>query len=291
MIFIGSFVDGGDWLFYAYKKGGTLFSMSELLEFLNKAKATNETISALVECVSIADALKTKARHTDENQLHHIVEAMESLYKDFKKRTCVIKQDITRMKEENSQHLDKYGFDRSFATRNSFMQNLLRRLSLVIQDFGRVQGGFASNQKERLKEQYLIANPQATEKELHYLGEKEKGKLLLQSAFTLGNKKAKEALILAEERRNSLEALLEGISDLKDLTDDFSAIIRNDTCEMDRIHVGVNYANVQTDTSCKLITNTTNRKIKIFKAKKTTTLIFVAMLFAILFLLIFKIAH
>ncbi|EIJ89707.1 hypothetical protein NEPAR06_1380 [Nematocida parisii] len=265
--------------------------MSELLDFLNKAKATNETISALVECVSIADALKKKARHTEEEKLHQICEAMENLYKDFKKRTSAIKQDLNKMKEENNRHLDRYGFDRSFATRNSFMQNLLRRLSLVIQDFGRVQGGFATNQKERLKEQYLIANPDATATELNHLEEKEKGKLILQSAFTLGNKTAKEALLLAEKRRTSLEILLEGITDLKDLADDFSAIIRNDTCEMDKIHMGVNYANVQTGTAHKLINKTTKRKIRLFKAKKTTTLLGIIILFVILFLLIFKIAH
>lgn len=265
--------------------------MSELLEFLNRAKGANETISALFECVSVADALKSKARQTDEAHLQEIAEAMDNLYKDFKTRTYIIKSDLSRMKEENDIHLDKYGFDRGYTTRNNFVQNMIRRLTLVVHDFGRVQGGFASAQKERLKEQYLIANPEATEEELSTLEEKTKGKVLLQTAFTLGNKTAKEALILAEKRRTSIESLLEGISDLKDLADDFSGIISNDTCGVDRIHVGVNYAKTQAKTAHGLITKSAHRKIQIRKAKKTVTILLMLILFSLFLLLIHKMTH
>ncbi|KAH9386196.1 uncharacterized protein NEMAJ01_1092 [Nematocida major] len=265
--------------------------MSELLEFLNKAKTTNETISGLFECVSVADALRSKTRQTDERQQLQISEAMENLCKDFKSRTFVIKKDLDKMKAENEGHLDRYGFDRGFSTRNNFLQNLARRLTLVMQDFGRVQSGFASIQKERLREQYLIANPHATETELKSLEEKEKGKVLLQSAFTLGNKTVKEALLLAEKRRTSIEALLDGISDLKDLADDFSGIVRDNSCAMDRVHLGVNAANVQAKTAHVIIKNSSKRTIQMQKAKKSLTLFCTFALFVFVLFMVCKLTH
>ncbi|KAI5191292.1 syntaxin 1B/2/3, partial [Nematocida minor] len=274
-----------------YKRGEIFCSMSELLEFLNRAKTTNETISGLFECVTVADALKNKARMTEESQLQQIAEAMENLYKDFKVRASSIREELEKMKKENDVHLDRHGFDRGFATRNNFMQNLLRRLSLVIQDFGRVQGGFAVSQKERMREQYLIAMPEATEEELSSLDEKEKAKVLLQSAFTLGSKTAKEALILAEKRRSSIENILEGISELKDLADDFSTIVRIDSCDMDKVHLGVQCANTQAKSAHTVINKSSRRKIRIKKAKKTATLFLALLSFTILLIVVCRIAN
>lgn len=246
--------------------------MSELLEFLNRAKTTNETISELFECVSIADALRSKGWAEEEKNQQHVAEAMETLYKDFKTRVSYIKEEINRMKEENNAHLNKYGFDKGFSTRNNFMQNLIKRLSLVIQDFGRVQSGFVATQKERLKEQYLIAIPHASHEELSALEENDKSKILLQSAFTLGSKTEKEALFIAEKRRNTIENILETISDLKDLSDDFSAIVRIDACEVDRVNLGMVYAKSHASSAHKIINSSAKRSIRARKAKRAGTI-------------------
>lgn len=265
--------------------------MSELLEFLNRAKTTNETISGLFECVSVADALRNKARISEEKNQQHIEDAMDYLYKDFKKRASIIKTEINRMKEENDAYLNRYGFDRGFVARNNFMQNLAKRLSLVIQDFGKVQGGFVVTQKERLREQYLIAIPNATDEEIVALDEKGKSKLLLQSAFTLGSKTEKEALLIAEKRRNTIENILESISDLKDLSDDFSDILRTDACEMDRVNLGMVYAKTNANNAHKIINKSARRKINIRKAKKAGTLLLLFLSVTTMFFLLLKLTR
>ncbi|KAI5180344.1 hypothetical protein NEOKW01_0648 [Nematocida sp. AWRm80] len=263
--------------------------MTALLEFLNKAKETNNTITSLSECVQLANALKVESSITDDQQSTELAMAMMNLHQDFKARADNIKRGIAQMKQENQEHLEKYGPDRNFAARTTYLQSLIRRLGNVVEDFRRVQNGFAEKQKERLKSQYLIAKPNATQEELMQLDEKEKARPLLQAIFTIGDKTAKEVIIQAEKRRSTIESILKGIADLKELSDDFVAFITSTNLDVDRINTEVKQSHLDTKIAHTVIQKNIHRRIRIKKAKRAMSLTGIIILGFIIVYLICKI--
>ncbi|KAI5188658.1 hypothetical protein NECID01_0271 [Nematocida sp. AWRm77] len=245
--------------------------MGSLLEFLNKAKDTSNTIAGLSEYVHAASTLKAKAAIASEAEYEDIALVMKSIRRDFKAGVETIKTDLSRMKEESTKHHAEHGHDRSFSARASHLQSLARRLGLIVEDFRRVQNGLAKYERDRLKEQYLIAKPHATVDELSALEEQDRAKPMLQSIFTIGTKSAKDVIIKAERRRSSIEEILKGMTDLKDLSDDFATYVVSNSTEVDRIYIDVKQSLGQAKKTEGMIEKVAARKIRIQKAKKITT--------------------
>jgi len=247
--------------------------MSTFLDFLNRAKETNSTIAELSECVSIADSLKAQSASAQYGTHEEIAEVMMRIQNDFRTKAEETKKTLERMREENKEHFNVFGYDRGFAARHTHLQSLAQRLGLVVEDFRRVQRGFVKHEGERLKTQYLIANPKASQEELVALEDREKGRTLLQEVFTVGSKSAKEIVMRAERRRSSIETILQGVSELKELSDDFLAYLVTNDAEMDRVRVDVKASAGQTMQAEKTIEMVADRKIRVLKAKKTVGLV------------------
>lgn len=246
--------------------------MGSLLEFLNRAKETNETITGLAEYVYLASALRGKPAAASEADSGDTAAAMKKIHAEFKARADQVKERLSEMKDEAKVHLAQHGHDRSFAARSNHLQSLGRRLGLVVEDFRRVQSGFAQHEQERLKAQYLIAKPNATQEELASLEEQGKAKPMLQSIFTIGNKSAKDVIMKAERRRSSIEEILKGMTDLKELSDDFVGYISTNGAEVDRIHIDVRNSLSQSKLAGGTLEQVAKRKIRRQQAKKITTI-------------------
>ncbi|OAG29406.1 hypothetical protein NEDG_00539 [Nematocida displodere] len=257
--------------------------MSGLLEFLNRAKETNDTISGLSESVRVADTLKNRTTTVSLESGDETLTAMHKLHQEFKARVGAIKEEISQMKNENEEYLQVHGFDRNFSTRSKHLHSLARRLTLVIEDFRRVQNGFAKHEGERLKNQYLIAKPHASSDELFALEEQDKIRPMLQSIFTLGNKSAREVIMDAEKRRTSIESILQGVADLKDLSNDFVEFISTNGTDMDRVHIDVRSSAGQAYSAEEVIKEVATKAIRTQKAKKNSVIVLALLIILFIF--------
>ncbi|KAI5184383.1 hypothetical protein NEHOM01_0128 [Nematocida homosporus] len=213
---------------------------------------------------------------------------MQSIQQDFKTRTEEIRRFLAQLKETNEAHLLTHGLDRTFTTRNTHFQTLVRRLTHAIEDFRRIQEGFTRAQRERLHAQYLVAKPEATPDELADLEDKIRGRPILQSLFTIGNRRTKETILQAEQRRLSIEGLLHGIEEIKEVSSDLVDYISTNGCEVDRIHVDVKSTSNQAQITEKSLEKIAISRIRVQKAKKAAVFLTTTIIIFLLLILIHK---
>lgn len=252
--------------------------MPAILDFLHKAKETNTTIAEILECVHAANGLKNRAGSATARECEEIIGAMQSIGKEFRNKVSLVKRELEKMREENEIHLEKHGFDQGFTAKNAHIQGLCRRLGVAIEDFRRVQQGFAAREEERLKSQYAIANPNAKPEELEAASKKEPA--VVQAIFVVGKKSAGEILAHAEKRHASIQNMLREIAELRDLSNDFLEFLTTNGTDMDRVHLDVRSSLGQSHSAETVIKDAADRKIRMRKAKKNAAM-FLGLLFVL----------
>lgn len=203
-------------------------------------------------------------------------------------RTEGVKKSIQQLREENERQFLLYGFDKSLDARNTHLQSLLKRLAHIVDEFRRMEIRFVQQQKERDKLRYLIARPDASKKELQLLGDKEEDRPILQSMFTACTRPEKEAILYAERRKASIQGLLQGIEDLKEISDDFIDFISTNGSDVDRVHIEAKNTIATTESTEKTIQKVAIAQIR---KKNITRFLFIVFLVMLLFLLIYAICR
>lgn len=157
-----------------------------------------------------------------------------------------------------------------------------RDLSDVLRNYQTVQCDYRQREKGKLKETFLIANPQASEEDLERLTDGVHGEALLASAFALGSHSAQGILIQAKNRKKKIEKIVEMIDTLVQLIEDIDKIVRKNTHVVDQITVHMTSAEVHTTQANRELASALSYERKAMRIKRIIAVVFVLLL--ILFL-------
>jgi t-SNARE complex subunit (syntaxin) len=207
-------------------------------EFLNRAMQINMEIEEMRACVGRASDLRERgAESSVGNRREDFVREMEGITEAFRGKSLSLKEKIGEMKRENEKYFSRHGRDRYFLTRLAHFQSLAKRIADTMEHFGQIQKEFDKCESARLKSQYLIARPCTVENELEQIDSSENGRSLFRSAFVHGDKSAKQLLYQAEQRKGSMEYILQSISELNDLSHELEGACISKESVLDRVHV------------------------------------------------------
>ncbi|KAI5189438.1 hypothetical protein NEMIN01_0501 [Nematocida minor] len=105
------------------------------------------------------------------------------------------------------------------------IKSLSDRTKRVLEAFAAEEQAILRKEKERLKEQYLIANPDASNNELDELNDEERAESLIKAAYSLGSKEEKENVEEAEKRSKNVFKILKDIKTLESIGERLQKII------------------------------------------------------------------
>lgn len=110
------------------------------------------------------------------------------------------------------------------------INSLVERLQRAIEHFSTSQSDFGSEERHRLKSQYIIARPTATEEEIDAAeyGDQEDAK----NAFSIGSGVEK-----AQHRKKSLQHIASGIAEVTQMTQQLNLLVHDTDKEIDKVSV------------------------------------------------------
>lgn len=110
------------------------------------------------------------------------------------------------------------------------INSLVERLQRAIEHFSTSQSDFGSEERHRLKSQYIIARPTATEEEIDAAeyGDQEDTK----NAFSIGAGMEK-----AQHRKKSLQHIASGIAEVTQMTQQLNLLVHDTDKEIDKVSV------------------------------------------------------
>lgn len=258
---------------------------SSFAHFLDKARETNKLIEDLRGQCRLAEGLRNKSASVSlGSEQEKIVQQMEDLTANFKTVLAETKKKIEGIQTEHRARRETLqdGPETRAATIVMHVQSLSRRLSNVVNDFRTMQVSFSKIEKERLRAQYLIANPHATEDELDDLESGERGRGLLRSAFTLGDASSKKIIEEAEKRHHSIQHILGNISYLGDLAEELGEMVASSGEHIDRVQVTASTVKKASESVNRELQGVRRRRSRARKFKIVMTVI-VFVVFAIFF--------
>lgn len=140
------------------------------------------------------------------------VSAVKEISRKFQRVLDSIEQQVEVLQKSGAQERSTTEY-----IHLAHIKGIIERAQRILLAFRREEAEILKKQKEQLVEQYAIANPSATEKELSLLNDIERGKALIKQAFSLGKKQ--ETVQAAERRRNSVVTILEDLHALNNVSD------------------------------------------------------------------------
>ncbi|EPR79541.1 t-SNARE complex subunit/syntaxin [Spraguea lophii 42_110] len=213
--------------------------MNNFLSSTRNTKQKIERLGEYLEKFKYTYKLKSQSVSTEneEKMMDNQLTAINDL---FKKLSAEIKLDLKNMLEETEiekeTNTDKFYLD----ARMKHWQALTRNLSNVINEYRSVQIEYNNEEKEKLKGQYLIANPYATRKQLEDVVNTEKNEDILKSAFSLQSVKNKKHIIERAKCRNeSIKSIVKTINELCHMINEISEMTKGQGEMIDRIEVQI----------------------------------------------------
>ena len=147
-----------------------------------------------------------------------------------------IKNEIEKVSEKTREMKNKQNSNTYvIAMRESHVLSLSKRLSELVKSFQTVQYNYKQSEKERLKEMFKIACPDATQEQLHEIEDPEKAEEILNNALSLSSTGSKNVLTEAKNRKDRIEKIVEKINDLVKLIAEIDKIVSSSNIETDRM--------------------------------------------------------
>lgn len=207
--------------------------------FLQRCKKIEEEIKKLAEYIK---KLKYYSNYKNNSILNEKEEKgldnkIHILTNFFKKTSTQIKQELKEIHDENKEYkIENNEFE--YVTRNDRWEVMTKNLSKTIESYRNEQLTHSKEEKERLKSQFLIVNPDATEEELHELVHSDKGHELLEKEFKSGSS-SKSILQKAKERNQSIKQILNSINELVALIEELNEMVHNSGKIVENIEIEI----------------------------------------------------
>ncbi|KAL6122674.1 hypothetical protein NUSPORA_00202 [Nucleospora cyclopteri] len=146
-----------------------------------------------------------------------------------------LKGNIDKSREETELMKKRNGNNHLIDLRENHTLGISKKLSDVMKKFQNVQCDFRRREKDKLKETFLIACPDATEEQLNNLDDPDKAEEALNLAFSLGSKSSRGILNEARSRKDKIDNIVEKINKLVQLIDEIDKIVNSNTAITDRL--------------------------------------------------------
>lgn len=226
-------------------------------DFLQNSKEISGNIKKLdaysaeiFKCVTLKqDSVLTEE---EEKDLDKRIETLDEMFNALCKK---IKAAIKMNENETLDLKMKKGNKSVVETRELCTYRNWNDLSKALRKHQDVQCTYKDKEFSKLKELYLAANPEATEKDFEKLADKTQGEALLASALALGSHTAQSVLIQAKNRKMNIEKIVERIDVLVQLLVDIDRIVKKNTNVIDQISINITSAEMHTTQATRELTS------------------------------------
>lgn len=211
--------------------------MNEFLSECRKIEDRIEKLNKLIQKLKYLSNLKANSIMSDmeENNLDNKVSVLNNL---FKEDSSDLKEKLKTIHDENK-HVNSEENEFEADTRNSQWQVLTNKLAETIELYRTEQLSHTKEEKKRLKSQFLIVKPDATEQELHELLNSKEGHKLLEKEFKPGASSSAGILKKANERNKNIKKIVDSINELVSLIDELHEMVQNSRKIVDDIEVEI----------------------------------------------------
>lgn len=209
-----------------------------LVAFLNSTTEVQDLVNTLPKEVDELERIKDRSNGViKEEDREALMGGVNGITSEFTRKITIAKLRIEELHKDNEKYKKKHGQDKQYAQRNDHFRSLTIRLADCIERFRKVQVQLSDVETERLKAQYAIARPTATEEELDNLETDESGQAVLESAYTIGSQSAKKVVEKAGRRHKSIQVLIKNIEELAKLTQELNTLVVQSGEAIDKIEI------------------------------------------------------
>ncbi|KAL6122673.1 hypothetical protein NUSPORA_00201 [Nucleospora cyclopteri] len=176
---------------------------------------------------------------------------IDSLINNFTSLSEEIKQGIDKQIKKTDEMKEQGENEHLIHLRESHCLGHSKKLSHALKKFQNVQYEFQQKEKNKLRENYLIACPNAKEEDLKDLDDPEKAEAILNAAFSIGSNSAKNIINEAKQRKTRIDKIVEQIGKLVELIEEIDKIVSEDQGTVDKIVVSMENAQENTQEAVK----------------------------------------
>lgn len=224
----------------------------------------------------------------DEKKLDNKIHILNGF---FKKTSHKVKEELREIHEENKK-LDIEEDEFVFNTRNDRWEIMTRELSETIEMYRVEQLEHSKEEKKRLKSQFLISKPDATDEELNELLQSDSGEKMIRKEFSCGSKSSKNLLKKASDRNKNINKILESITELVALIEELDEMIRNSGKLIEKIEIDIDVTKKTVKQAKKdLVKARTYQQASMYIKYILIGIIFLALGFSIIGLVLFGFAR
>lgn len=246
-------------------------------DFLKSATETNSNIKHLQSYTDELNRYILQKQNSvmDDKEEAVLDRKIETVNDLFTKLSAKIKATIKK-NQSDTMHMKQEGEKKGvIEMRELHTFRHSRDLSNMLRNYQTVQCDYRQREKGKLKETFLIANPQASEEDLELLTDGVHGEALLASAFALGSHSAQGILIQAKNRKKKIEKIVEMIDTLVQLIEDIDRIVKKNTHVVDQITIHMTSAEVHTSQANRELTSALSYEIRAMRIKRIIAVVLV----------------
>ena len=214
--------------------------ITRIKEDIDKLRAYTSKFSEL-QGKKLRDVLEPQ----EEREISGQIEAVAEL---FRKQSRHIKTELEGISLENSRTKNECGEESlEYQSRNLHWQRCTKHLTMEINMFRQEQVKYAQNEKEKLRSQYMVINPKATNEEVAELLANENSDAILQEALAGGSESSRRQLEEAKDRNKKIRSLTKRLDELLELINDLQKMVNRSGCVVDKIDVKMSKTKASTE--------------------------------------------
>ncbi|KAI5172807.1 hypothetical protein PAEPH01_1803 [Pancytospora epiphaga] len=206
----------------------------------------------------------------EEATLDQKIDAVNDL---FTKLSDKIRRDIKKNQSETLELKRSHENKELVGIRELHTFRQSRDLADVLRNYQTVQCDYRQREKHKLRETFLIANPDATEDDLAMLTDEVQGEALLASAFALGSHSARGILTQAKNRKKKIEKIVEMINTLVQLIEDIDKLVKKNTHVVDEISINITSAEEHTTQANRELSSALRYEMRAMRIKRILAMI------------------
>ncbi|OQS54805.1 syx-3 [Ecytonucleospora hepatopenaei] len=172
---------------------------------------------------------------------------IDSIIDEFSHLCDKIKRQIETSTKETQKLKEKNTNSYVIKMREDHIFGHTKKLTSIIKHFQQVQHSIKKREKEKLKETYIIACPDATEEELKDFENLENAETMLEAAFAVGSNSSKTILKQAMGRKHKINQIVSKIAKLVELIDEIDKITVENSDKIDKIVISMENAKENTE--------------------------------------------
>ncbi|EPR79539.1 T-SNARE complex subunit/syntaxin [Spraguea lophii 42_110] len=223
-----------------------------------------------------------------EEKLDRKIEAINVVFKELSKEVKGDLQNIGEgtIAEEHSETPNGFYIE----IRINHWKVLTKKLSDVINEYRTIHVEYNREEQEKMKKQFLIAPPEATDEELADILNTDKCDDVIKSVFVVGSHSSKNILEKATKRNQSIKKIVKTIQDLCDMMNELKEMVHEHGEVIEKIDVNVEKSKERTKKAKKDLTEALGFQIAATRMKRILVIVGGIILIVVVIIIIVVIA-